>query len=195
MNQSNAPRPGKSNSWQIYATGVAVCAAVSAGAYLAGIEPALARRAEAAANTAELQTRRENAAQLAGTLAATRRKLAETNRELAGLTLRLESAATLNSRLARLSDLAIEAGLTLDEVQPGTPADGAHYQTVPIRIVGAGTYPACAAFLRRLRERFPDTSVRSFELASSNPLRHGGRDPIPAVFRVELTWHTALPRK
>ena len=66
-------------------------------------------------------------------------------------------------------------------------ADSAHYQTVPIRISGSGSYPGCARFLHELRTRFPDTSCKSFELTNPNPVR----DHNVGNFKFELTWYTA----
>ena len=111
----------------------------------------------------------------------------DAGQQVASLPLRLEPATSINPRLARLADLAGESGLVLDEIQPGPAADGSHYQTVPIRLAGGGSYPAVAVFLHRLRERFPDTAVRSFECSNTAP----GADRPSAAFRAELAWYTA----
>ncbi len=118
------------------------CAGLSVAAYALGVQPALAAREADEAYAADLQGRRQNAADLAATLATARQKLEQTRREVAGLPLRLELAAGVNQRLAKLADLATAAGLEINEVQPGAAADAPHYQVVPIRISGTGTYPA-----------------------------------------------------
>jgi hypothetical protein len=77
--------------------------------------------------------------------------------------------------------------VTLNEIQPGTPTEGPHYLTVPIRVGGSGSYPACAALLHNLRERFPDTTIQSFDLQNAAP----GQGENLATFRMELAWHTS----
>lgn len=191
MNLHIPSRFAHATGWRIYAAGVLVCAGLSAAAYFFGVEPALAQREASAVSAAELDARRQRATDLAESLGSIRRTLAQTTREVEALPLRLEPAGNINHRLARIADLADELGLGLDEVQPDVPVDGSHYQTVPIRIGGSGTYPACADFLHRLRTHFPDVSVRSFEITNPQP----SREHPTATFRVELVWYTAPVKK
>lgn len=177
--------------WRVYGTAVAVCAGLSVAAYLFGVQPALATHDADQAYAAELQSRRDKTADLVAELATTRRNLDRTRAQVEALPLRLEPASTMNQRLARLADLASAVGLTINEVQPGAPIDAAPYQSVPLRISGNGTYPACARFLHRLRDKFPDTAVRSFEAANPSPTR----DNTAGTFRLELTWYTAPEKK
>jgi hypothetical protein len=191
MKSKNKPAGGAAKLtpglWQVYGIGLIVCAGLSAAAYLFGVQPALAAREADEAYAADLQGRRQNAVDLAATLTAARQKLEQTRREVAGLKLRLEPAAGVNQRLARLADLATAAGLEINEVQPGAATDSPHYQVVPIRISGTGTYPACAQFLHQLRVKFPDTAARSVEVANPSPTR----DHTAGTFRFDLAWYTA----
>jgi Tfp pilus assembly protein PilO len=173
--------------WPVYGVGLIVCVGLSAATYLLGVQPALASRTADEAYAADIQGRRQNAADLAVKLTATRQKLEQTRREVAGLSLRLEPATDVNQRLAKLADLATAAGLEINEVQPGAAADSPHYQVVPIRISGTGTYPASAQFLHQLREKYPDTAARSIEIANPSPTR----DHTAGTFRFELMWYTA----
>jgi Tfp pilus assembly protein PilO len=173
--------------WQIYAVGGAVCLAMTFVGYLVGIQPALAEYAAHQAELAELAARKTKASDLARQLALSHGSLEATRKEVEGLPLRLEPATAVNRRLDRLADLCNDSELSIDELQPGSPADAPHYQTVPIRLVGRGSYPACASFLRELRRRFPDTAVRSFESSNPNP----ARNQATGTFRFELVWYTA----
>ena len=177
--------------WRIYAVGAAVCAGVTAGAYVLGVEPAMAKQQAHQADVAELESRRKKAADLHAELGAARRTLTDTQREVEELPLRLDSASTVNRRLARLADVALESGLNLDELQPGTPVDAPHYQTVPLRLVGTGSYTACATFLHELRKQFPDTAAKSFDSSNPNP----ARDQATGTFRFELVWYTSPAHK
>ena len=101
--------------------------------------------------------------------------------------MRLEPVAQVNQRLARLTGLADASKLTIDEMRPGTISEGRDYKTVPILIAGNGTYPACAAFLHGLRQRFPDMAVMSFDTTNNS----ASPDSPAATFQFDLAWHAA----
>jgi Tfp pilus assembly protein PilO len=180
-------RAASGSPWKIYAGAIVVCALLSAGSYLFGARPAIARYNENLDRQAELKTARQKAANLLGTLNSSRTQLVAVNDALHSLTLRLEPVTTINQRLSRLTALANGTELKIDEMRPGAITEASDYQTVPILIAGSGTYPACATFLRELRKTFPDTAVRSFETTnnSSSP------DSPAATFQFDLVWHAA----
>jgi len=165
---------------------LAVCGVISSIGYYVGIAPALAGLVERRAQENDLADRRHNVSRLATEILETRQQLAAAKKDLASLPLRLEPASAVNRRINWLASVAGESGVTLDEIQPQPAIDGPHYQTVPIRVAGSGEFPACAAFLHVLRERFPDTSVRSFDIQNAQP----NPDKNVAAFRIELDWHT-----
>jgi Tfp pilus assembly protein PilO len=171
------------NPWKLYASALLTCVALSAGGYALGVSPAVARAARAAADRAELAERRKQAAELSAATTAGRADLVATRESLAALPLKLEPASAVNQRLARLTDMAGESNLSVAEIRPGALVEGRDFDSVPISIAGTGTYPACATFLHRLHDRFPDTAVRSF--------RAGQSETGNASFSVDLVWHTA----
>lgn len=195
MTAANRTRSGLAAFWRIYAAGAVACAAVSGGAYLFGLRPVLAHRDAYAAEADELQARREKARAVSAALATARFQLDGTTRDVAALPLKLEPGSAVNARLARLAEVAAEAGLVLDEVRPGPPVAGPHYEALPIRVGGTGTYPACAAFLHRLRDQFPDVGVKAFDCANpSGALDTKSPTGPVASFRADLAWYT-LPAK
>jgi Tfp pilus assembly protein PilO len=160
-------------------------------AYVLGVEPLLETRRHAAEQQQQLEDRRATASQLTATLADLQRDLGRTKLDLARTPLRLQPATLVNQRLEAIARLAGECRVALDEMRPGAAADSTHYQTVPIRIVGSGSYPACTTFLRKLRRTFGDMGLRTFNAANIAP---GAPDPT-AAFQAELVWFTELPRK
>jgi Tfp pilus assembly protein PilO len=180
----------KFNPWRIYLGGAVVCGLLSAGAYAVGIHPATLRHAEQVAKEAELRFAKQKANNLAGQLNTARAELVRINDAIANVPLRLEPAAQVNDRLARLTDLADNikpVKLVIDEMRPGAAAEGRDFKTVPIYIAGSGTYPACAAFLHGLRESFPDMAVLSFDTTNNSATP----DSPAATFQLELAWHAA----
>ena len=173
------------NPWKLYALAALACVALSAGGYMLGVSPALARAARAAADRTELADRRKQAGELSAAAAAARADLAATRDALADLPLKLEPASAVNQRLAKLTDLAGESNLSLAEIRPGMLVEGRDFDSVPIAIAGTGSYPNCAVFLHRLHDRFPDTAVRAFRAGQ------GDASGTSASFSVDLVWHTA----
>ena len=183
--------PAKPFPWHFGAGVAVVCLGLTFASYALGVGPLLQRRADARAFRETLDARSADARRLDATGADLRRQLADTRTELNRSPLRLQPASLVNQRLEAVARLATECGLALDEMQPGAAVDAAHYQTVPIRILGVGDYPACARFLRKLRGTFADMGVRTFTAANQ-----GGATATPhAVFQAELNWFTELPRK
>jgi Tfp pilus assembly protein PilO len=177
--------------WQLAAVAAVACAGLTVGAYAVGVRPILAQRQHESAQREALQDKRATASDLSGKATDLERELTAAKEVLARTPVRLQPATLVNERLVALARLATECGLALDEVRPGNPTDATHYQTVPIRIVGSGSYPSCATFLRNLRKTFGDMGIRTFNAANV-----GAVSATPSAnFQAELVWFTELPRK
>ena len=182
--------------WHLWAAVAGACLGLTVAAYALGVGPLLREHERDRALAAELEERRETVARLASSTTDLRRDLAAAQAELERAPLRLQPASRVNQRLEAVARLATESGLALDEVRPGGPVDAAHYQTVPIRIVGFGRYPACATFLRELRQTFGDMGVRTFSASNSAGAAAAAAAGAgsTALFQAELVWFTELPR-
>lgn len=174
---------------KIDAAGMGLCIVGVLLFHLSGIRPILRRRENLVAQEQQLKAQRrseltldERAAALRDTLAGVRRALTESH-------VKLQPAGQINRRIARLADLASGSGLKVNQIQPGKASRRPKHVTVPIRLLGSGSYRAWAAFLHNLAEGFPDTSVHSFEL-SGNP----GTRVAPAEFQIDLVWYAAADR-
>jgi len=163
----------------------ALCVAAAAPLLLERVNPLLRPRAAMAVRKAKLEQLEQTADRLAGSVERHRQRLVELTRTLKQQEVRLEPVHRINSRIARLTDLVEAAGLSVDEIRPEQPISAPRHEIVPIHVTGAGRYPTCAAFLRKLAETFPDTSVNSFSL-SCNPEAEA-----PARFGFRLHWHAA----
>ena len=177
--------------WKPAGVAAGACLGLTVLAYAVGVQPLLETRQHAAAQEGQLEERRATASELTATVTDLQRDLGKAKLDLARTPLRLQPAALINQRLEAVAQLAGECGVALDEMRPGAAADSPHYQTVPIRIVGSGRYPACTAFLRKLRGTFGDMGIRSFQTGNS------GASPAKptALFQADLVWYTELPHK
>jgi len=172
--------------WHVDALGAAVCIVLTAGVYLAGVEPLIRRHDEYADQLKTLEAEQARAAHLERTLKAVQAHLAKVQREAAEGTLRLRPLATAPLHVAEISQLAADSGLVIDDIQTATPVPGEYAVAVPVRLSGTGTYTACTLFLSRLRRALPETCVLSFTLAD-----RGQQPASPAAFEMDLRWHAA----
>ena len=170
--------------WHIHAAGAAVCLALTAGVYLAGVEPLLSRQDDYAAEGKALDAEQDRADRLQQTLKTLQAHLAEVQRQAAEGTLRLQPLAKAPLHVAEISQLASDSGLVIDDIQTAAPVAGEFAVAVPVHLSGTGTYTACTLFLARLRRALPETCVLSFTLSD-----RGRQATSPAAFEMDLRWH------
>ena len=166
--------------------GVSVCLVAMLLFYLSGIRPMLHRRGGRAAQEQQLAAQRKNAISLDERAGAVRDQLARTAKALTDSRIELQPARQINRRIAKLSARASGNGLKLDQVHPGAATRSGKHVTIPIRLLGSGSYRAWAGFLHDLAVGFPDTSVHSFSL-STDPENQARA----AEFQVDLVWFAA----
>ncbi|MBL7140607.1 MAG: type 4a pilus biogenesis protein PilO [Planctomycetes bacterium] len=172
--------------WHIDALGAALCVALAAGVYLAGVEPLIHRQDVYAAQLKVLEAEQDRAGRLEQTLKTVQAHLVKVQRDAAEGTLRLRPLATATLHVAEISQLAADSGLQLDDIQTAAAIPGEYAVAVPVRLSGTGTYTACTLFLARLRRALPETCVVSLTLAD-----RGQQPASPAVFEMDLRWHAA----
>jgi len=165
-----------------------VCVILSAVGYFAGLRPLLVRQDQLAAVEVRLDSRHRDVRQRADSVANLADSLARTKRALAESPVQLQPARDINAQIARLAKLASECGMKIDEIQPAQPSSGPRFQTVPIHFVGRGDFRTCVQLMHRVREAFPDTAVASFKL-TGNP-----RNPdADAQLILNLLWCATKP--
>ena len=175
-----------STAWKVDAIGLGALLGLTAFAYLFGVAPLLERHANLAQQQQEMAAARLKSMETAHTLASVRDQSARVERQFTDSPLRLQPPAQLNQRLALLNELAAESGALLDDLQPGKAVDGPQFGSLSIHVVGTGTYTTFAAFLRRLRERCPDSGITAFDISCSP----SAEQEAAAKFSFELAWYT-----
>ncbi len=163
--------------------GIALCLILTGAAYFLGASPLMAGRDQRAAREVALAEAREQANGLLGTTRGLRTQLSTAQIALSKIEIPLQAATSINQRIAELTALAGESKLEMQSIQPGTIATSPRFAQIPIQVSGSGTYRTCADFLRRLRMKFPDTSVRAFELAVTP-----GDPTATTSFSFQLIW-------
>ncbi len=170
--------------WRIDAGGVGVCLVVTALSYLSLVRP-VSQMQDESDRLVPLLTHKEQEVRAArASLAQLRTDLDETEMALEGQPLRLESQGQVNTRLARLADLALASGLEIHQMLPDNARTGERYNIVPIKLSGSGDYRKVTGFMRDIHGGFADIAVVEFDLSSNG----GGQGQ--ARFDVGLVWYT-----
>ncbi len=173
-------------TWEIDAAGMGALALITILAWLSVVDPALLRQRQVRAVQDEIARQQGLMMQHDRDAARLGREIDDVRDRLARQGLKLRPRARLNSQMEAIVELASSSGVEILQTRTGAVESGPHYETVPISLAGKGAYGSCAAFLRRLREKLPDTGVVAFDL-SGNP----GRPSEPGAFRFDLVWHAA----
>ena len=163
---------------------VGICVLLALIACGVGVYPVIRRHQGFALHEIELEGQRKKARTLSTKVARVASQITQIKRELADSTIVLKPPSQINSHLARIASLAGQCGLKLDRLRPDKCLKGGRYQTVPIYLVGSGSFPACVKLLRELQRGFPDTSVASFEV-KGDPTK----PTEPTKLRVDLLWY------
>ncbi|GIK17996.1 MAG: hypothetical protein DYG93_03905 [Leptolyngbya sp. PLA2] len=176
----------KPNRLAIDAPAIGLLAALTAGAWFIGVQPALKARAERETLNAQADTRLAELTLAQHEQRLLAESLAEARRVLENVTVQLVPSRRMNERVAGLTNLARENGLQLDEIKPGATTREELFDLVEIRLSGQASYPASAAFFNALHTNYPDTEVASFRLVAR------GAGELPAdSFQFTLLWYAA----
>lgn len=172
---------------KIDAAGLAAAAALTAAAYFGGLEPIISAMRARSELLARIETERATGAELAARGAELQRELSRVEAQIESLGVRLSPQSAQNERLARMMEVASEANLAVDQLQPGQADWEQRYGKVPVRLQARGTFAGMTRFLSRLAE-FPDVGVRAFSLGGD---AKSGAEPAMVV---ELVWYV-MPRE
>lgn len=156
--------------------------AISAGAYVLGIAPARAAAmgdSQAREQLVKLDAQKRKVAEDFRTRRAVRDSAAAA---LEG-SVRLVPETEINARRAAIASLADQASLRIQATRPLATLRGRRFDLVPIEIDGVGTATDFARFAAALRERLPDTAIRSFELSTDG-------SEASHRFTAHLVWYT-----
>ncbi|MDX9912143.1 MAG: type 4a pilus biogenesis protein PilO [Phycisphaerales bacterium] len=167
----------------IHAGGVAIIACVAGAWYALALGPLENARAHAHAEAGELSREQASMEQLRDQhrlLSAEHDRLREQLDERIDVLPR----SRMNERLAGLTSLATEYGLTIDELTPKEGIVRGALAEVPINARVRGGYADVSRFIGALHDRTPDIDVRGFDIEGT-PAR--GSEDVRAVFA--LAWY------
>ena len=170
--------------WRIHVVGAMACLVATGLIYVMLISPAIRMQQEHERLMPTVTQKEEALLAARSSLTALKKELEQTQTQVHELPLRLDSASQVNSRLARIADLAASTGLEVHAMQPKDTWSSDRYDTVPIGISGEGDYHQVTSFMREVHERFADIAVIDFTLKSRTSTT--GR----AEFNIGLAWYT-----
>lgn len=155
---------------------------ISGAAYVLGVAPVRAAAMDdghARSELVKLDTEKRKLAEDYRSRRAARDAAAEA---LQG-SVRLARETEINSRRAAIAALAEESAIQIQATRPQATLRGKRFDLVPIEIEGVGSATDFSRFAEALRQRMPDTAIRSFELSVDI------KDGTPR-FTAQLVWYT-----
>lgn len=171
----------------IDAAGVAIIAACVALAYALGVHPVIDARQTADREHARLRAEIERAENAELAVRSARQRDAVLSARLAEA-VRLQPAAVLNDRIARLSSLAANYRLGIERLAPESARHGrgSTWVEVPMALGGSGSFADCLAFLSDLHYSQPDVRISGFRFSGTGAA--DGRET-PVQFGFDLVWY------
>ncbi|GJQ30589.1 MAG: hypothetical protein HBSAPP03_24730 [Phycisphaerae bacterium] len=155
-------------------------------AHAVGFEPIRRARADSVALHAQLADRTRELTEKESALVAGRAARDALRARLAEAT-PLETAASLNQRMAAIPDVGAGSGVRVREVVPKPIIPGKPLIRVPITIGGDGPSARFGLFLHDLHESFPDMEVVSLNVSGRPESPHE-----PVRFSLDLMWYTRV---
>lgn len=177
---------GRASLWRIDAGALLLALAAAAATYFLGVAPAVRARAQERAKQEALGPQEELRNQSVLALQQAVKRLDAAHQELDASPLRLEPVSQVNHRLVRITELAADTGLGLDQMTPGAQTPSEDAVVVELRLTGRGDFPESLLFLARLHSDFADMAVTGFRL-SGNSGAPGAR----GTFAFDLAWYAA----
>jgi Tfp pilus assembly protein PilO len=165
---------------------MALCAAVTAGAYFLCVTPLVEKRHAAEERRAVVADERRKADALTAAVRGARRELDDTRSETAATSVTLQSSALLNQRMADLAAFCGKTGMVVRDIQSMPEMAAGRYGAVPITLSATGRYQDCARMLQQLHKKFSDTGVESFEMLAGATER-----PAERTLTARLVWYVA----
>lgn len=170
---------------QVHAAGAIALAGIGAAAYVFGVAPYSAASERAHALRMELteRSREESDLRKRQREAEVRLRTAEVDLRERGVTLR--APEELNAQVQEIAKLAKESGLEVDTLVPNARVGETQFARLPVRLTGRATPVNASSFMRMVRERFPDVTVRTFDVRAEVTTPGA-----IATVQMELDWYT-----
>jgi Tfp pilus assembly protein PilO len=146
------------------ALALSICAALTAGVYLAAVRPTLGSQARASENYAQYQTRSRQSDELARKASELEASLAVLKKKLDQSPVRLRSIADVNGVLDEIAKLAAARGVTIDQISSGEALQGTVLAMAPIRLSAAGSFSDVLGFLADLERTHPEVATLRFSI-------------------------------
>ncbi|MFP4353732.1 MAG: type 4a pilus biogenesis protein PilO [Phycisphaerae bacterium] len=169
---------------QIELAAVGLVLAMTAALALLGIEPLLDDYETQQRQAQQLNARKAEDHKLLATRRKLRQSMDQLQQDLVDSPLQLRSDAEINVRVSQLNRLAEQVGASIEEIRLASPALHPRYRTMPINLLGRGSWQSFLNLLARIGETFPDTAVTKLEL-----LGDGGQSGQAPRFEVQLIWY------
>lgn len=170
--------------WPIDAAGLLVCVLIGVLGFYSLVRPTFINQLTYERLQPQVTERTQQLTAIRSEVLSIEKQLSGMQAQLEALPLRLEQSSRVNTRLARLADLATDTGLVVYQMLPDKTRAGERYNIVPIALSGSGDYNHVTGYMRRIHDTFADMAIVRFDMTSDNP------DKADASFDIYLAWYT-----
>ena len=167
-------------------TGLFVCAVATMMAYFQILSPLMQIRYVNAQQVEQSDYEQRECEALYQSRMALDIMLENARKEVNHSTLQLLPATHINHRIADVSILLNDLGLTIDRIQHEPPIQGKTFQIVPITVTGQGPFADCMAFLDAANKELTDIVFTDYTFSGSGNERHD-----VTAFELRLFWFAA----
>ncbi len=174
----------------VHVAGVLAIAMIGIGGYIGCVSPAQAAQSRIGSLRASLAAASEEESSLRRRQREAEAKLRSARETLASRGVTLLPLEQLNATVDRVSRLAADCGVVIDSLSSAAPIEEPRFRRVPLRLAGRTTTKGVAEFMRAVRERFPDVTVRVFDMRSDVASQHAS-----ASVQMELDWYASKSDK
>lgn len=174
----------------VHGAGVLTVAAIITAGYLIGVQPVEAIRAKQHSLRTALKSRSNEESDLRRRHREAEMALREAETSLRTRGVELRPASQLNTQIRAIAALATEMKVEVDSLNASQAVTEPQFTRVPIRFAGRAPAQSIAQFMRAIRERFSDVTVRTFEIRADLSPEGGG-----SSVQMEIEWYAAKADK
>lgn len=174
----------------VHVAGVGLIGAIAFAGYIGCVGPARAAQSRNTALRASLAGASEQESSLRRRQREIEGKLRDARGQVTTRGVTLRAPDQLNGQVERVSSLAAEAGVIVDALSSAAPIEDAKFRRIPLRMSGRATSRNLAEFMRAVRQRLPDVTVRTFDIHADVSNTGEG-----ATVQMELDWYASKSDK
>ena len=172
--------------WQATGLGLAVCAAVTYGAWAVVVKPAVNERTQLDDLRATLSVQQEASQNLDRQAIALRKQIASYDEIAKANQHRFSDATTVNQQISTVNDIALGREINVDDLTVADPTIESELKVYPIHLAGRANYRQVAQLLHDLDASSDSNVILQFNVMASPDVT------LASSFHLDLAWYVPV---